>query len=53
MKLEVENRKKVIWLAVLAAIALVMLGYEFWPDNIRTGQARHTAHGFRKSGAGG
>ena len=34
MKLEVENRKKVIWLAVLAAIALVMLGYEFWPQSV-------------------
>ena len=33
MKLEVENRKNVIWLAVLGAIALVVLGYEFWPQS--------------------
>ena len=31
MKLGVENRNKVIWLAVLGGIALVTLGYEFWP----------------------
>ena len=33
MKLGVENRKQVIALAVLGGIALVMMGYEFWPSS--------------------
>ena len=33
MKLGFENRKELIWLAVLGAIALAMLGYEFWPSS--------------------
>ena len=33
MKLGVENRKQVIALAVLGGIALLMLGYEFWPSS--------------------
>ena len=33
MKLGIENRKQVIALAVLGAIALLMLGYEFWPSS--------------------
>ncbi|MGA2202737.1 MAG: hypothetical protein ABSG40_12305 [Terriglobales bacterium] len=33
MKLGIENRKQVIWLAVLGGIALLMLGYEFWPSS--------------------
>lgn len=33
MKLGIENRKQIIWLAVLGAIALVMLGREFWPSS--------------------
>lgn len=31
MKLGVENRKQAIALAVLGTIAVVLLGYEFWP----------------------
>jgi hypothetical protein len=33
VKLGIENRKQVIALAVLGAIALVTLGYEFWPSS--------------------
>jgi hypothetical protein len=33
MKLGVENRKQLIWLGVLGAIALVTLGREFWPSS--------------------
>jgi hypothetical protein len=33
VKLGVENRKQVIALAVLGGIALLMLGYEFWPSS--------------------
>jgi len=33
VKLGVENRKQVIALAILGVIALVMLGYEFWPSS--------------------
>ena len=33
MKLGIENRKQVIALAVLGGIALVMMGYEFWPSS--------------------
>ncbi|MFI5102955.1 MAG: hypothetical protein ACHP9V_06260 [Terriglobales bacterium] len=33
MKLGSENRKQLIWLAVLGAIALLTLGYEFWPSS--------------------
>ena len=33
MKLGIENQKEVIALAVLGAIALVVLGYEFWPSS--------------------
>jgi len=33
MKLGVENRKQLIWLGVLGALALVMLGREFWPSS--------------------
>ena len=33
MKLGIENRKQVVWLAVLGGIALLMMGYEFWPSS--------------------
>jgi hypothetical protein len=33
VKLGIENRKQVIWLAVLGGIALLTLGYEFWPSS--------------------
>jgi len=33
VKLGIENRKQVIWLAVLGMIALLMLGREFWPSS--------------------
>ncbi|HSZ63542.1 MAG TPA: hypothetical protein VK828_17215 [Terriglobales bacterium] len=33
MKLGIENRKQLIWLGVLVAIALVSLGREFWPSS--------------------
>ncbi|MGD0509181.1 MAG: hypothetical protein ABSA27_15370 [Terriglobales bacterium] len=33
MKLGIENRKQVIWLAVLGGIALLTVGYEFWPSS--------------------
>jgi hypothetical protein len=31
VKLGIENRKQVIWLAALGGIALLLLAYEFWP----------------------
>ena len=33
MKLGIENRKQVIWLAVLGGVALLLLVYEFWPSS--------------------
>jgi hypothetical protein len=33
VKLGTENRKQLIWLAALGALALVMLGREFWPSS--------------------
>ncbi len=36
MKLGIENRKQVIALAVLGAIGLLLLGYEFWPSSPST-----------------
>jgi hypothetical protein len=33
MKLGIENRKQLIWLGVLGAIALVSVGREFWPSS--------------------
>ncbi len=33
MKLGIENRNEVIALGVLGAIALVIMGYEFWPSS--------------------
>jgi hypothetical protein len=33
VKLGIENRKQIIWLAALGAVALLMLGYEFWPSS--------------------
>src|SRR5260370_954767 len=32
VKLGIENRKQVIWLAVLGGVALILLGREFWPS---------------------
>jgi len=31
VKLGIENRKQVIWLAVLGGVALLLFVYEFWP----------------------
>lgn len=39
MKLGVENRKEVITLAVLGVIALLVVGFEFWPSSTTTGPA--------------
>jgi hypothetical protein len=33
VKLGIENRKQVIALAVLGGLALLLLGYEFWPSS--------------------
>jgi hypothetical protein len=33
VKLGIENRKQVVWLAVLGGIALLTLGLEFWPSS--------------------
>jgi len=33
VKLGIENRKQVVWLAVLGSIALLTLGYEYWPSS--------------------
>jgi hypothetical protein len=33
VKLGIENRKEVIWLAALGGIAALLLGYEFWPSS--------------------
>jgi hypothetical protein len=42
MKLGVENRKQLIWLGVLGAIALVTLGREFWPSSPTSAPAAPT-----------
>ena len=58
MKLGIENRKQVIALAVLAVIAVVITGYEFWPSSSTaaptTGQTTATAAkpGMRRSASG-
>ena len=39
MKLGIENRKQVIALAVLGAIAVAILAYEFWPSSTATAPA--------------
>ena len=58
MKLGIENRKQVIALAVLAVIALAIMGYEFWPSSSTaaptTGQTTATAAkpGMRRSASG-
>jgi len=33
VKLGIENRKQVVWLAVLGGIAVLTLGLEFWPSS--------------------
>jgi hypothetical protein len=33
VKLGLENRKQVVWLAVLGGIALLTMGYAFWPSS--------------------
>jgi hypothetical protein len=58
VKLGVENRKQVIALSVLGGIALLMLGYEFWPSSSTapapvTAQATPaTAHGMHRTASG-
>ena len=58
MKLGIENRKQVIALAVLAVIAVAIMGYEFWPWSSTaaptTGQTTATAAkpGMRRSASG-
>jgi hypothetical protein len=58
VKLGIENRKQVITLAVLAAIAVAITGYEFWPSSTTatptTGQTTATAAkpGMRRSASG-
>lgn len=58
MKLGIENRKQVIALAVLAVIAVAIMGYEFWPSSSTaaptTGQTTATASkpGMRRSASG-
>lgn len=39
MKLGTENRKEVIALAALGVIALLIVGFEFWPSSTTTGTA--------------
>jgi len=58
VKLGIENRKQVIALAVLAVIAVAIMGYEFWPWSSTaaptTGQTTATAAkpGMRRSASG-
>jgi hypothetical protein len=58
VKLGIENRKQVIALAVLAVIAVAIMGYEFWPSSSTaaptTGQTTATASkpGMRRSASG-
>ena len=58
MKLGIENRKQVIALALLAVIAVAIMGYEFWPSSSTaapsTGQTTATAAkpGMRRSASG-
>jgi hypothetical protein len=43
VKLGVENRKQIIALAVLGGIAVLMLGFEFWPSSSTTATTAQTA----------
>jgi hypothetical protein len=58
VKLGIENRKQVVWLAVLGSIALLTLGYEYWPSSPATapvtGQPTSTAAkpGTRRTASG-
>jgi hypothetical protein len=58
VKLGIENRKQVIALAMLAVIAVAIMGYEFWPSSSTaaptTGQTTATAAkpGMRRSASG-
>ncbi len=59
MKLGIENRNEVIALGVLGAIALVIMGYEFWPSSATApGAAQATSAstgarpGIRRSASG-
>jgi hypothetical protein len=58
VKLGIDNRKQVIALAVLAVIAVAIMGYEFWPSSSTaaptTGQTTATAAkpGMRRSASG-
>ena len=50
MKLGIENRKQVIWLAVLGGIALLSLAYEFWPASSSAPASAPTASAPAKPG---
>ena len=43
MKLGIENRKQLIWLAVLGAVAVFMLAREFWPSSSSAPTVSQTA----------
>ena len=57
MKLGIENRKQIVWLAVLGGIALLTLGYEFWPSSTAAPASAPTAStpakpGMRRTASG-
>jgi hypothetical protein len=57
VKLGIENRKQIVWLAVLGGIALLMLAYEFWPSSTAAPASAPTAStpakpGMRRTASG-
>lgn len=50
MKIGVENRKQVIWLAVLGGIAVLLFAYEFWPASSSAPATSTTASAPAKPG---
>jgi len=50
VKIGVENRKQVIWLAVLGGIAVLLFAYEFWPASSSAPATSTTASAPAKPG---
>jgi hypothetical protein len=50
VKLGIENRKQVIWLAALGGIALLTMAYEFWPASSSTPSSAPAASAPAKPG---
>jgi hypothetical protein len=57
LKLGIENRKQVIWLAALGGVALLLIAYEFWPSSASAPASAPAASapakpGMRRNGSG-